>query len=81
MNLETHTTAAGETLYVDRTDAERGSKGPFFVVYAGENAEIRWGYLCDNCETVDNAMDTMGRIECNACGNVRKPEEWDAAHE
>ncbi|MFB6211740.1 MAG: DUF5816 domain-containing protein, partial [Halobacteriales archaeon] len=36
---------------------------------------------CGNCETLNNAMDTMGRIVCNECGNTRKPEEWDAAHE
>jgi len=26
-------------------------------------------------------MDTMGRIQCTECGNLRKPDEWDAAHE
>ncbi|WP_336025083.1 DUF5816 domain-containing protein [Halobellus salinisoli] len=72
---------AGETVYVDRTDAERGSEGPFFVVYATPERTERWGFLCGHCESTDNAMDTMGRIECNACGNLRKPDEWDAAHE
>ena len=81
MELESATTAADETVYVDRTETERGSKGPFFAVYATADRERRWGYLCGNCETFDNAMDTMGRIVCNACGNVRKPDEWDAAHE
>ncbi|WP_101294855.1 DUF5816 domain-containing protein [Halegenticoccus soli] len=80
MELE-RTTADGASVYVDRTAGERGSKGPFFVVYAGEDGDRRYGYFCGNCETFDNAMDTMGRIECNECGNIRKPEEWDAAHE
>ncbi|WP_129113299.1 DUF5816 domain-containing protein [Halegenticoccus tardaugens] len=80
MELE-HATADGTAVYVDRATGERGSKAPFFVVYATDAGETRWGYLCGNCETVDNAMDTMGRIECNVCGNIRKPEEWDAAHE
>jgi len=26
-------------------------------------------------------MNTMWRIGCNGYGNVRKPGEWDAAHE
>ncbi|MFB6125971.1 MAG: DUF5816 domain-containing protein [Halolamina sp.] len=71
------------TLYVDRGAGEVGSKAPFYVVYGAEAAteEDRHGFLCGNCETMDNAMGTMGRIECNACGNIRKPEEWDAAHE
>ncbi|WP_049997622.1 DUF5816 domain-containing protein [Halococcus sediminicola] len=74
-------TADGRTLYVDHEEAERGSKGPFFVVYADERAERRWGYFCGNCRTFDNAMDAMGRIKCNDCANIKKADEWDAAHE
>jgi len=74
-------TPAGEAVYVDRDEAERGAKGPFFVAYTAPQADRRWGFWCANCESADNAMDTMGRIECNVCGNVRKPDEWDAAHE
>lgn len=81
MQLEAIRTAGGETIFVDRTAGERGSKAPFFVAYVTEAGEEPWGYLCGNCETVDNAMDTMGRIECNVCGNIKKPDEWDAAHE
>ncbi|MFB6251338.1 MAG: DUF5816 domain-containing protein [Halobellus sp.] len=79
--LDAITTPNAETVYVDRHSAERGMKGPFFVTYSTVDGEERWGYFCGNCESTNNAMDTMGRIECNACGNVRKPEEWDAAHE
>jgi hypothetical protein len=68
-------------LFVDRGDRERGSEGPFFVVYADQAGERRHGYLCGNCESLSNAMDPMGRIVCNDCPNVRKPTEWDAAHE
>lgn len=71
----------GQRLFVNRSETERGSKGPFFVVYADESAGSRWGYLCSNCETTDNAVDSMGRIHCNVCSNVHKAEEWDAAHE
>lgn len=73
--------AEGRTVYVDRGAGERGSKGAFFHVYETEAEENRWGYFCGNCQELDNAMDTMGRIECNVCGNVKKPDEWDAAHE
>jgi hypothetical protein len=79
--LEVGTTEGGETVYVDRTRGERGSKGPFFVVYTSPDRETRWGYVCGNCESFDNAMDSMGRLQCNVCGNLRKPDEWDAAHE
>jgi len=79
--METRTTDDGRRLYVARTETERGSKGPFYVVYSTEAKEQRWGYFCSNCETFDNAMDSMGRIQCNVCSNIHKAEEWDAAHE
>jgi hypothetical protein len=79
--MEAKTTDDGQTLYVARSEDERGSKGPFFVVYRSEDRAERWGYFCGNCDTFDNAMDSMGRIQCNVCSNVRKPDEWDAAHE
>ncbi len=70
----------GEPLYLaDR--AERGNKGPFRVVYAEPDGERRWGFYCANCESFDNAVDSMGRIQCNVCSNFHKAEEWDAAHE
>ncbi len=71
----------GETLYVARDETEIGSEAPFFVVYADPDRETRWGYLCGSCETVDNAMDSMGRIRCNRCENFKRPDEWDSAHE
>ncbi|WP_254278808.1 DUF5816 domain-containing protein [Haloarcula marina] len=79
--MNAHAGPDGATLYVDRTDADIGTNGPFYVVYADADGERRWGYFCGNCETFDNAMDSMGRIRCNVCSNLRKPDEWDAAHE
>jgi hypothetical protein len=81
MNREATRTPDGDTVYVDRTLDERGSKGPFFAVFVSADTDDRWGYCCANCGSLDTAMDTMGRVECNDCGNVRKPDEWDAAHE
>ena len=70
----------GESLYL-AVRAERGNKGPFRVVYAGPDGERRWGFYCTNCESFDNTVDSMGRIQCNVCSNFHKAEEWDAAHE
>ena len=75
------TTDAGKDVYVADDEAEVGSKGPFYAVYGTPERENRYGYYCSACESLDAAMDTMGRIVCNGCGNTRKPEEWDAAHE
>ena len=71
----------GRTVYVAETDGDIGSKGPFLIAYESRDRESRYGWFCTNCETVDTAMDSMGRIQCNHCGNLRKPTEWDAAHE
>jgi hypothetical protein len=79
--LEAHDGPCGRTLYVASDEAERGQKGPFLVAYADRGREHRWGFFCTNCETFDNAVDPMGRIECNVCGNFKRPDEWDAAHE
>ncbi|WP_290814977.1 DUF5816 domain-containing protein [Halovivax sp.] len=79
--MEAKTTEAGETIYVSRTDGDRGTKAPFFVAYESPAASSRYGWFCGHCESFDNAMDSMGRIQCNRCGNLRKPTEWDAAHE
>lgn len=71
----------GRTVYVDPADGERGSNGAFLVAYETPDRDRRFGWFCTNCESVDNAMDAMGRIVCNRCENYRKATEWDAAHE
>jgi len=70
----------GTTVFVDRDDARTGSLAPFHVVYEDPDRESRYGYFCGSCEQLANAMDAMGRIECDACGNSRKPTRWDAAY-
>ncbi len=79
--MDTVTGPSERTLYVDTDEGKRGHKGPFFVVYGDEAQESRWGFFCTNCETTDNAVDAMGRVQCNVCSNRTKAEEWDAAHE
>jgi len=78
--MEERTGPDGRALYLDSA-AEKGNKGPFRVVYADGDAERRWGFFCTNCDSFDNAVDSMGRIQCNDCSNFHKAEEWDAAHE
>jgi len=73
-------TGDGRTVYVDHDNHERGSVAPFHVVFSDTDEETRYGYFCSNCNPLANAMDSMGRIECDSCGNVRKPVRWDAAY-
>jgi ribosomal protein S18 acetylase RimI-like enzyme len=70
----------GETVYVFADRGEHGSKGDFRPGYTDPDGEEMFGWYCGACGSFDNAMDTMGRIECNACGNVRKPTRWDASY-
>lgn len=79
--METITGPDNETLHVNSQTGKRGQKGPFYIVYTDEKQETRWGFFCSNCETLDNAVDAMGRVQCNVCSNRTKAEEWDAAHE
>ena len=68
------------TVYLDHGSGETGSVAPFRIVYTDEDAERVYGYWCSRCEDFSNAMDAMGRIQCDACGNARKPTRWDAAY-
>ncbi|MFC5970026.1 GNAT family N-acetyltransferase [Halomarina salina] len=78
--LEPVTTDEGRELYIDHNDSSRATLAPFLAVYTDTNRSDRWGYYCSNCESMDVAVDTMGRIECNECGNVSKATRWDAAY-
>ncbi|WP_255196730.1 GNAT family N-acetyltransferase [Halorarius litoreus] len=72
--------ADGKELYVLTTDSDRGSKGAFHSVYTDAEGTNKYGYFCSNCDTLITSMDSMGRMECDECGNVRKPTRWDSAH-
>lgn len=74
------TTDDGRTVYVDQDNADPGSVAPFYVVYSDADGETTYGYYCASCDSLANAMDAMGRIECDNCGNTRKPTRWDAAY-
>lgn len=79
--MQRRTTPEGDTVYIPEDQAEIGSKAPFVPVYSRPDRSTRYGWFCTNCDGLETAMDTMGRIECVSCGNFRKPTEWDAAHE
>ena len=70
----------GAEIFVSFGEAARGSLAPFYSAYESDRGERRYGWFCGNCNTVDNAMDSMGRIECNKCGNLRKATRWDASY-
>ncbi|MCU4925253.1 GNAT family N-acetyltransferase [Halobacteria archaeon AArc-dxtr1] len=73
-------TIDGQNRIVSYGEVTRGSQSPFYAVYEGPDRDRRYGWLCGNCDSVDNAMDAMGRIECNTCGNRRKATRWDASY-
>lgn len=78
--LERLETPDGEAVFVDRKESTRGASGPFHDVYLDPDRSRRYGWFCSACESVDTAMDSMGRIQCNQCGNHRKPTRWDAGY-
>lgn len=67
-------------LYVDHQTTTHGSQGPFYAAYREPDGTHRYGWFCSSCESIDTAMDSMGTIVCNMCGNRRKPTHWDAAY-
>jgi ribosomal protein S18 acetylase RimI-like enzyme len=70
----------GNSVYIDQENQETGSVAPFYVVYTQRDGEEIYGYWCSRCDTAANAMDAMGRIQCDECGNARKPTRWDSAY-
>ena len=78
--LSRRQTADGKTVYVTYDESMRGAKAPFFAAYLDEEHTERYGWMCGADESFDVAMDTMERLECNECGNRRKPARWDAAY-
>jgi hypothetical protein len=71
----------GATVHIDASQTEIGSEGPFERVFVDAALTTPWGYHCTVCDSLAVAADTMGRLECTECGNLRRPDEWDAAHE
>jgi ribosomal protein S18 acetylase RimI-like enzyme len=78
-DFERHT-LDGDPVYAYLGEADRGSGGDFHPVYRTRGREDLVAWFCTACGAIDNAMDPMGRLECNECGNTRKPTRWDAAY-
>lgn len=78
--LELRINDSGEEFYVDLAETDRGSISPFCPVYRDPGREHRYGWFCTACESLETAMDPMGRIKCVACENARRPTRWDAAY-
>ena len=76
---ERRETEAGP-LWVAFDERERGSEAPFYASYRDESRTEKYGFYCANCETADTAMNTMGQVTCNNCGNERRATRWDAAY-
>jgi len=70
----------GKTVYVFHEESQRGSTGRFHPAYTDTDRENLYVWFCANCQSFDNAVGPMGQIECNDCGNLRKPTRWDAAY-
>lgn len=70
----------GESVYIDHASEETGSVAPFHTIYTDRTGEDIYGYWCGKCDNMANAMDASGRIQCDECGNARKPTRWDAAY-
>jgi len=70
----------GQTVYINKNNTERGSIAPFYMVYTEDTGTDIYGYWCSSCSDLANAMDAMGRIQCDNCGNARKPTRWDSAY-
>lgn len=68
------------TYYVALDEHEIGSKGDFYVAYTDVHRSEKYGYYCDNCGSINTSMDSMGRVECNNCGNMHKASRWDASY-
>jgi len=70
----------GRTVFVFRNQGDRGSTARFHPAYLDTEGEELYAWFCAGCGSFDNAMDSMGRIECNVCNNVRRPTRWDASY-
>ncbi|SDX87878.1 GNAT family N-acetyltransferase [Halobellus clavatus] len=78
--LDERRTEDGTSVHIAYDESVRGSDAPFFAVYLDGDRSERYGWMCGADDSLDIAMDTMERLECNGCGNRRKPVRWDAAY-
>lgn len=70
----------GEEMYVNFSEAERGTIAPFYAVYSDGDLTDLYSYRCGNCGALATAMDSAGRITCDQCENARPATRWDASY-
>ncbi|WP_225334179.1 GNAT family N-acetyltransferase [Halomicrobium urmianum] len=73
-------TVDGRERTVDADDDVPGTDGPFFRTYEDPADEDAYGYFCSNCGSVEIGSDSLGRLECEECGNKHLADQWDAAY-
>ncbi len=73
-------TNGDETMYPGE-EPVAGSEGRFVATFTDEDRSDGYGYYCLNCGTTDVSMGSMGRLDCNNCGNEsRDGEDYDASY-
>lgn len=71
----------GTSLFVDASTRSSGSHGPFYEVHRQDSSDdSKYGYYCRNCGAVVTSLDSMGRIECDQCGNEHRAAQWDGSY-
>lgn len=73
-------TVDGEAGSVDHGTEVPGTTAPFYLVYESDELDRRVGFLCSHCGTTEVAADSLDRVECTECGNLHRPDDWDAAY-
>jgi ribosomal protein S18 acetylase RimI-like enzyme len=73
-------TVDGQRRYVDHEETIPGDEEPFLVVFEDEDRENQYGFYCTNCGTFTDSIDSLGKIVCDTCGNVHRPDEWDRSY-
>ncbi|SEO30443.1 Ribosomal protein S18 acetylase RimI [Halogranum amylolyticum] len=67
-------TADGEEVYLG-DDVVPGTEGGFVSTYTDDERTTEHGYYCTNCGSTAVSVDSMERLECQNCGNVRRPDD------
>lgn len=70
----------GAELFVNYSEAERGTMAPLYPVYADRDFEERHAFRCGNCGALATTMDSAGRVACDECDNARAATRWDGAY-
>ena len=69
--------------WIDPDDPISGTMAALFTLFANPSYEDQHGFYCSHCGATDASMDSMQRIECEACGNTavsRGSKSYDASY-